>query len=364
MFKSWQVKTFLITLIVVIVISFTIPGATQQQRLIFISQVQGIVQLKRPNWKIYQPAYFGDLLNPTDRLRLVTGASAKVICDNLQTWHPKSQGEFAVSQGCPSSTRQVLKRPNAKTSPPRTGNNPQIPYLISPRNTSILTLQPKFQWNSVAGATNYQVKILGQGVNWETKVTQPQVVYSGKQTFVPGLRYRVTITASNGASSKNNQDNPGFQVLSGAEIRRVKTEIAQLQRQTLNNESKTLALAHIYISNDLQTEAIDVLESSVKTGSSNTAVYQLLGNTYYQIGLVNLAKQRYLTAVKLAQAENNLEAQAIIQATLGEIDKNLEQLKPAFQWFQNAQSNYRALGDEAKVREMQEQIDYLQERNF
>ena len=362
MFKYRPIKIFLMTLLIIVFTTFAVPGVTQQERLIFISEVSGIVQLKRPQWAIYQPVRFGDFLNPLDILKLTKSSSAKVICDNLQIWNPKLQGEFAVSQGCPSSTRQVLKRPDAKTSRTREKNNPAVPYLISPRNTAIFNPRPIFRWNPVPGATSYEIKISERDLNWKTTVKEPQVVYAGNQPFVPEFRYRVTITANNGISSENERDNPGFSILSDADTQRIKAEIAQLQQTRLNQQSKTLALANLYRSNGLQSEAIDLLEGFVKNGIGNTAVYQLLGDTYYQVGLMQLAKTWYLKTLPLAKVEKNLEAQAIIQGTLGEIDTTLAELKSASRWFENAQNNYRALGDKPKVQEMQQRLNYLKPR--
>jgi len=359
--KFWISKTLCGTIITLITVTLTTPGFTQQEGLNFISEIRGNVKIKKISWKNYHQVYGGEFLSSSDKIRLAKGARAKVICDNLRVWNLNSQGDFEVSRGCPSSTRVVLIRPNTKTGRPRAGNDPTIPYLISPRNTAILARQPTLRWHPVVGVTSYQVQVLGTGVDWTTKVSQPEVVYSGNQPLKPGSYYRVIVTASNGASTEN-KNNFGFTVLSDADAQRVKTEIAQLQQQALINESKTLALAHLYRSNDLNADAIELLEGLVKKGSSSTAVYQLLGSIYQQVCLTELGRERYLTALKLAKAENNLQGQAIIQASLGEVDITLVQLKQAYQWFQDAQISYRALGDEAKVQEMQQQLDDLRRR--
>lgn len=336
------------------------PGLTQQEGLNFISEIKENVEIKRDGRKDYQRAYVGDLVNPWDRLRLGKGASAKVVCNNLDIWNLKSQGEFLVSQGCSSTTRTILTRPNSRRSSTRDGNDPTIPYLISPRNTAILTRQPTLLWNSIRGATSYQVRILGPGVNWKNQVREPTVVYTGNQPLQPKIRYGVTVTANNGASTEN-KDNTGFTVLSDEDAQRVKTEIARLQQQRLSNESKTLALAYLYRSNDLNAEAIDMLEKLSQQWKI-VSVFQLLGSIYEQVGLNRLARERYLTALELAKKENNWEGQAIILASLGQVDIVLGELKQAFQWVQDAQASYRTLGDEGKVQELQQKLDDLKRR--
>ena len=337
------------------------PGFTQQEGLNFIGEVKGTVEIKRDGRGKYQRAYGGEFLNPSDKLQLQQGAAVKVVCNNLSIWNPQSRGEFLVSQGCPSTTREVLTRPDSNRSGTRNGNDLTIPYLISPRNTAILNRQPTLIWNKVAGATSYQVQVSGPGVNWKTQVSQPQVVYSGSEPLQGGKRYWVTIVADNGVSTKG-KDNPGFTVLSDADTQRVKTQIAQLQQQPLSDKSKVLALAHLYRSNEFNAEAIAVLEKAVTYGNQTTAVYQLLGSIYQQVGLNLLAKERYLTGLNLAKAEQNWEAQAMIQESLGEVEETLDKLKDALQRYQEAQGSYRVLGDEGKVQKLQQKLDDLKGR--
>jgi hypothetical protein len=300
----------------IFLVSVATPGFTQQAGLNFISEIKGNVEIKRTGRKNYQRVFVGDFLNPSDKLRLAQGTSAKVVCNNLLIWDLGSKGEFEVSKGCPSITPPIL-RPQSSVDITRGLDDPKIPYLISPRNTAILTQQPTLRWNPVQSATSYKVQMSGEGVNWTTQVSQSTVVYSGNQPLQSGFIYEVNITANNGASTKD-IDAPVFTVLSDSDVQQVKTEIAQLQQKLLSNESKDLALAHLYRSNDLNADAIDLLEGLVKKGSQTTAVYQLLGSIYQQVGLNRLARERYLIALKLAKAENNLEGQAIIQASLKE----------------------------------------------
>jgi predicted negative regulator of RcsB-dependent stress response len=342
----------------VCVVSVSIPGVAQQRRLNFISEVQGKVEILRAGRKKPQQAFIGDFLNSADKLRLAQGASAKVSCDNAVTWTIKSSGEFETSKGCKYTDRGIFIKPGINTSPTRAPNNPSVPYLISPRNTAILTQQPNLSWNPVKGATGYRVQISGGEVNWTTNVNQPMVIYSGKSPLKPGVFYEVVITANNGVSTKD-IDDPTFFVLSDSDIRQVKTDITQLQQQPLSNESKNLALAHLYRSRDLNADAIDVLEKLVKGGSKTTAVYQLLGDIYQHISLNLLAKERYLEGLKLAQAEKNLEAQAIIQTSLGEIDQALNQPQQALQRYQAAIASYLTLGDEEQVRRLQQKLNDL-----
>lgn len=95
------------------------PGISQEDSLYFISEIKGNIEIKREGRKDYEKAYVGDFVNPLDKLRLGKGASVKVVCNNLAVWNPKSQGEFIVSQGCPSTIKTPRKpdSPRSNTKP-------------------------------------------------------------------------------------------------------------------------------------------------------------------------------------------------------------------------------------------------------
>ena len=162
--------------------------------------------------------------------------------------------------------------------------------------------------------------------------------------------------------------------LSEADSQRVKAERAKLQKQDLNGEGNILALAHLYHSNDLHADAIDLLSGfiqkgkSIQTGKSiqkgkpSSAVHQLLADIYQQVGLNLLAREQYINALKLAQTGKNLEAQAIIQTSLGDMDFSFNKFQDALRWYKDAQVSYQGLGDRPKAQELQEKVNQLQER--
>jgi hypothetical protein len=359
--KTWKLISLTQIALGIMLASFATPGLAQSNSLNFISELHGEVWIKRTGRNNAQRARMGNLLNPSDRLRLGQGASAKVFCNNLSTWHLRTPGEFSVSSGCPSARAILRDEDEPPRAPTRNANDPTIPYVISPRNTAVLTLQPTLRWNPVEGATSYQVRVRGPGVNWTKTVDCSEVVYSGESSLKPGVRYWVIVTADTGASSES-EPPVGFTVLSEEEVQHVTADMTQIQQQLLSTPSKTLALAYLYRSNNLNAEAIALLEDAVETGEQMAAIYHLLGNLYQQIGLERLATERYLTALELAKAEENLEAQAEIQESLGDAGVALDQIAQAVEWFQAAQTIYRDLGDEARVEELQGKLDDLNGR--
>jgi len=335
------------------------PGLTSAAGLNFISQLSGDVKLKQVRWSNYQKANFGDSLSQEDQLQLGAKASATVLCSNLRLWKVPSAKVSRVSEGCPAGTA-TLNRPNSSRRAPTRAPNSTIPYIISPRDTVLHNDQPILRWNAVPGATRYTVQVRGGGLDWETETNGTEIVYPGAPPLKKGRRYRLIVVADNGASSEEEQGvSLRFSVLDDQKAELVLAKVRELKQQRLTKEAEALALAYLYRSHELNAEAIELLEGLVKQGSQITAVYQLLGDIYLQVGLSRLAKERYLRALQLAKRSEDVEGQAVVQVGLGEADYALGNKNEAVRWLENAKAGYVALGDDLQVRELERRIDSL-----
>jgi hypothetical protein len=346
-----------------------------------IFQVKGKVTVKKPQWKKSLPASVGLTLSFDDKLEVAANASVKVYCSNLKQWTVKT-GKYIVSSGCPrgnpvirllNSNHDTLSsndtlytfdpRPAGPTPRP-TGNTEKalakLPYLITPRQTNILTNRPPLRWNAVPGATNYTVKI--DGVNWETQTNKTEIVYPGEPPLEAGERYRVTIEADNGASSRSDDEKVGFTILDEQTKTTVLDAVKTVQQQQLSPEEAGLVLAHLYRGYGLYGDAVEVLEGLVKQNSQVATVYQLLGDTYLKIGLPQLAKKPYEKALKLATNTENLSGQAEIQAGLGIAYRLLGNKDEAIQWLTKAKGTYNQLGDTSQVQELAKTINDILRR--
>ncbi|OUC14542.1 MAG: hypothetical protein B0A82_11435 [Alkalinema sp. CACIAM 70d] len=328
-----------------------------QDELNIVVEVKGEVHLKRAVWPKYQFAEIGNLLRPSDRLRLGRKASVKVLCNNLLVWNVPSGRESLVSSGCQSTANPAIKFDNNPRGPSRSPQDSTIPYIISPRDTMLLDSKVILRWNPVKGAKYYIVCIEGEKVNWAIQVTKPEVAYRGEPPLKPGI-YWITVLADNGESSTS--DVPvEFRILNQETALQVQSAVQQLKQQSLDPEATALALAHLYRSYGLKAGAIEVLEKVINSGSQISAVYQLLGDLYKQTGLISFAKNQYLKALKLSEAESNLEGKALAQVSLGEIEESRDQV---IHWLQAAQNNYLVLGDKEQVEKLRQQLAKLQGR--
>jgi Tetratricopeptide repeat len=349
---KWQILTGGIFSFVLV--GLAVPGwaETSTEGVNFIVQLSGDVRLKRSGWSGYQKVSAYASLGGEDRLQLGAKASATVLCSNFKRWEVPSGKVSRIAEGCPPGVATLVSA-NRILTPTRSSND--IPYVLSPRHTAILTPLPLLQWHPVPGVKRYIVEVRGMGIRWEVQTVRAELVYAGSP-LKPGS-YKVLVTADNGVFLRS--DKPiSFRLLSDREVEQIKVEVENLQNQLLNGEAKTIALAYLYGGHNLNALAIETLEGLVQQGGNPTAsVYQLLGEIYQRIGLPDLARERFSTA--LAKVEDNLDGQARIQASLGEIDTILNRLDEARRWYRQAQASYRALGDEARVKELQQKLDAL-----
>jgi hypothetical protein len=342
-------------------LGLALPSSSNPTGLNLISEIKGDVRLKRSQGNGYQKANIGDLLNPSDQLQLGAGASATVMCDNLTFWTVPAEKVSLVSDGC-GSNQSIIFRPNSLRSPSRAPNE-TIPYIISPRNTALLTNCPIFRWNAVAGATRYQVRVQDAGLtlDWQMETSQTQIEYPGKPPLQTNSNYSLIVETDTGDSSAEEQGSDlSFTLLDAGKADSVRTKVAQLKQQQLTQEVEGLALAYLYQSYNLKAEAIELLEGLMKQGSQIVAVSQLLGDLYLQVGLSQQAKNAYLQALELAKQTEDLEGQAEAQTGLGLKEYGLGKKTEAREWLIQAQTNYQKLGVQSKVEEVQQWLKDVQ----
>ena len=342
-----------------ITVGFPTASISQSVAIHSIIAVTGKVTVKKPTWKNSQPASVGLTLQSEDTLMVPANASVKVYCSNLQIREFKG-GNHQVSSGCPTGN-SVIRLPNSNNTTLRGDDKTEealakFPYLITPRNSFILTNTPQLRWNKVSGATSYTVSI--DRVNWQQQTNDTEITYPGD--LRPKIRYRVTITADNGPSSTSDAV-VGFEVLDRSKRQKVLEAVQKIEQQPLSPEEKGIILAQLYRGYKLYADAVTVLEDLVTQGSQEVTIYQLLGKTYLGTGLPQLARGYYEKALDLANSNGNLALQADIQAGLGEIYRLLGNKSEAVQWLEKAKVNYNELGDSMQVQELNKTINLILE---
>jgi hypothetical protein len=321
---------------------------------------KGEVKIKKENWKAFQKASTGSLLRPNDYLQMGSNASAFLLCSNTERWQPTAGKQFRVSEGCPRGT---ASRPRKVARGQTRGQNALTPYIISPRNTDLLSDRPLLKWNPVSGATRYQVQLEGGGLDWQTETKETQVLYGGQEPLKSGVKYLLTVTTDKGVSSKQEVGaNLMFGLMTTEKAKVVEEEATNLKQQGLSPEAEILSLAYLYEGNNLKAEAIALLQPLSQQKSQNRVVYSLLGDLFLQTGLNQQAQQAYEQALALAQKSGDQEGEAEAQSGLGEANFGLKNEDEALSWLKKAQASYAVLGDESQVKLLAQRIEEIQKR--
>jgi hypothetical protein len=300
-----------------------------------IIQIIGEVQLERSPGRVIRPTQ-GTRLYPGDKLLTASGAQVLVQCADLTLQSvPSGQNRGNV---CPQATEQEECTPGTYKCPHR-GDiawNSNIPYIITPRRTALLTDKPTLRWNPVAGATSYTVNLQKNGEDfWETTVSTTEVVYSGETPLEPGASYSLIVTADTGDSSLDEQPRPGglsFHILDENQAQRIRVAAEEITQKDWTDATKALAIANLYLKHDPTTpknaliaDAIATLEELVASKVETAAIYRTLGELYLDyLQLVQPAYQYYSKAVELADP-NNTEELTAAQAGLRQVEQVLEE---------------------------------------
>ncbi|NEQ59036.1 MAG: tetratricopeptide repeat protein [Moorea sp. SIO4A1] len=376
----WK-RLFSISLLSTVLIAIAAPATTAAEGIYEIAAVTGDVQVKRRLWFGYRRAYQGDRLKLTDQIWVKNPqSSATVSCNNLSNWEVPVGTAFKVSEGCSNSG--ILFEPGDDLAPGRGIGNENLPDLISPRNTALRPNQPlTLRWHGVKEASHYDViiKDLATPV-WKKRVSEPIVDYPDSSQLRRDRDYSIVVTASTGVSSPENPNQdpaPTITLLTDDQEQELKKNLAQIETQNLDADAKAQKKAHLYHSTCqdrnypntcLNQDAIDLLETRIKAGTDNAAIYQLQAEMYQRIGLKRQAQQRYRTALALAKKANNLPLQAEIQEQLGEIAHNLEEFAEAVEWLEAAEGIYQKLFNledpeaQGKLEELRNDIEDSRQR--
>ncbi|NEO55846.1 MAG: tetratricopeptide repeat protein [Okeania sp. SIO3B5] len=332
----------------------TTPVLNNPNNIHTLISFQGNVQVKKAKWNSFHQVDSVTILSGEDKIQLGSNASVKVYCSDLNQRTVEQPGTYLLSEVCPEgdSVRRLCPDCNNKTRRPLVSTEEslkELPYLISPRYTKVFNESLTIRWNKVSGANNYKVKV----EDWEKKTRKNQIVYDGE--LEPGEFYSVIIVVDNDNKVASTDEDDGwysnFIVLEGEEAKILREKVAQIKQQELSQEQEGLILAYFYQENELNFEAIQVLEKLVKSGSKTATVYQLLGDIYRQIGLSLMAKKVYQQGLALTAKEDKSGVKVMMQWGLGEVQYLLGNRDEAVEWLEKARANYLALGKQLDEKE-------------
>ncbi len=231
-----------------------------------------------------------------------------------------------------------------------------FPYVVSPRQTFLLSDRPSLQWSRTADVRNYTVMLRSAGESlWQ--VTAPQndqpiceLDYPADQgPLQPSKSYTLVITADNGRSSQEESvSGLGFSLLDPETAKEVTQKAQAINTQDLPALDKVLDRVYLYWQNKLLAESIQLL-ITLPPSDTTAKVHRWAANMYRFNGLFLEAEEEYAKAINLAQKSQNKPELAGAKVGLGRTLFSLGQLGEATKSLTEAKALYQELGDAQNV---------------
>lgn len=263
----------------------------------------------------------------------------------------------ARRRGQASNTRAGGKR----TGLIRGGDNPALPYVITPRNTWIGQPPHQIRWHGVVGVSRYTVRLwywvyrrnTSGTVLWETTVEGTNAVEFPDISLELGGYYAIEVITDDGVSSNLDEGTyyAGFQLLAPEDYRLLRSHLTQVNADNASAppEEAALAAAGVYFLDELYADALQILAPLAMSPTASDLVHSALGDTYSETGLNQLALASYGQALTIATANDDVLSEAIIRVKLADIYVTLENFDQARQLLVEARQLYAQLGDQLEV---------------
>jgi len=268
----------------------------------------------------------GDQLHSTDGLAIVECFDAKRVV----TLTGNSVIDIANKCGEPPEKLLPCTPKNRKhcleLKGPLAVNN-QV-RILSPMEGALQEGRPDFTWSAIPGATRYTIELSGPlGASWLKTVTAPSLSYpASEEPMQNGNTYTITVVAYQG-KTPTSAGVAVFNSLSQRARQEVAKQIEQVKSFNLDkDEAAAFDFNTIYLSHNLQDEAVKLLQSRIEAGTPDPAIFRTLGDRYLDANLPHLAKPMYKRAEALAASVNPRE---LVKARAGlEKISRIDSLKP------------------------------------
>lgn len=250
-----------------------------------------------------------------------------------------------------------------------------FPIVLSPRSTKLLDARPLLRWTTINNAASYKITVRWNEGSWSTTVpaksdvqTQ-EIIYpppcaSGQDTdcaspLKPGESYKLIVEANRRDSEEEGLPNLGFTLLTTTDAQKVRKKAAEIEHLALSGSLKTYMLASFYANNELNADAIAILERDLGS-QQNPAAIRLLGDLYLKSGLLHRAETLYLSLLKPDVAALDTPAgSAITHHMLGEIYELLGNTQEAIKYYVEAGKLYRSVNDQKSTTQVENRLSEL-----
>ncbi|WP_242063573.1 hypothetical protein [Nostoc sp. FACHB-892] len=266
----------------------------------------------------------GSLVCDGEKIEVLNGGRIKFFCF--------STGEILdLSSGVVSS--DICAKPDLSKSACYTGNGDfcsrtpkgraegnDEPTIIYPYVMPTLKPRPEIVWLPVTSATYYKVRFDCYDFSWERVINQTRLAYpSEEKPLASGQTCQILVFAYK--EDKITGGDPSvISLLPQNEVAQIKDAVNQISKLKLPPDEAALDFDAIFMSRDLLDETIEQLNNVVSVGTKNPTVYRVLGDRYFQAGVLDQAKRQYLKASELVKTSNNSTELRKVQEGLKLVD--------------------------------------------
>ncbi|MBW4455624.1 MAG: hypothetical protein KME55_24565 [Nostoc indistinguendum CM1-VF10] len=266
----------------------------------------------------------GSLVCDGEKIEVLNGGRIKFFCF--------STGEILdLSSGVVSS--DICAKPDLSKSACYTGNGdfcPRTPKgraggndeptIIYPYAMPTLKPRPEIVWLPVTSATSYKIRFDCYDSSWERVTNQTRLAYPAEEKpLASGQTCQILVFAYK--KDKITGGDPSvISLLPQNEVAWIKDAVKQISKLKLPPDEAALDFDAIFMSRDLLDETIEQLNNVVSVGTKNPTVYRVLGDRYFQAGVLDQAKRQYLKASELVKTSKNSTELRKVQEGLKLVD--------------------------------------------
>jgi hypothetical protein len=323
-------------------------------------EAQGEVWLRRVGWSEFLPAGFGIAVQPGDLLRIPEGSMASVFCGDETLWEagPRALPADDLEHTAPCQTGRP-PRPWSDVAALRGEQGDQIPYIVRPRNTALLSDRPQLWWNALLGVDSYTVSLIS-----DDGQERPPVTADGGELawppdwppLEPRATYVLVVEGGGARSDEGDEQHTGlgFWLLDAAQAEQVRALESRLRAQSLEPAAADLLVAELYLGRDLRAEATGLLEG-LSASAGSAPVWLALGRAHLEAGLTAEARAALDRAVEVAGETGQQQVEAAARVGLGLAARLDDDGATAETHLQAARALYEQIGD----RDGLDQVDRL-----
>jgi hypothetical protein len=180
-----------------------------------------------------------------------------------------------------------------------------VPFLIGPRKTALITDRPAFSWRAVPGATRYKITVSSadRGELWSRDVDGLSLTFPAESApLAAGDEYLWEVEAFSDLKSLRRESSV-FQVLGTTQADAVRANLGRIRDSAGGDENAAAQfLAGSYLSGlGLFLDATEHFGALCRLTPTSPAPHEALGTVYTKVGLMDLAAAEFQQALALTR---------------------------------------------------------------